>query len=286
MDDVINVGNPNYRDIEILVITLLAVGIIGVVFGLTRKHDKIRVEFVETGKEKPFAVSMVPIGQLPDTFEVATTLDISGKKRSVVDAAPKQKSDFEKSGKLRVVLSQLQMVNPKDILFSLPTINDRMCALQKAKSLDGMLVIHEDDWRQVEFVSDKLLGDVETEITSIRAIYKTKRKGVGFTGMHIRKLIETPIDDGVIPYPALKNLFTISKEFSGFGISSYTAVAEHSFAFETQNGLRFYGVLSQKNNIVFLCLANTDGFADKVSEIMKTFHLVGVDWCKCQTIRN
>jgi len=268
-----------------LVILLLAVGIVGIMFGFARKHDKIRVEFVEEGKEIPFAVSMVPIGQLPDTFEVATTLDISGKKWSVVDAAPKQKSDFPKSEQLRAVLSQLQMVNPKDLLFSLPTINDRMCALQKAKSLDGMLVIHEDDWRQVEFVSDKLLGDVETEIRNIRTICEAKRKGVGFTGMHIRKLIEVPIDDGVIPYSALKNLLSISKEFSGFGISSYMAVAESSFAFETQNGLRFYGVLNQTSNVVFLCLANTDGFTNKVGDIVKTFHLVGVDWCKCQIFR-
>ena len=65
---------------RILMILLLAVGIIGIMFGFSRKHDKIRVEFVETGKETPFAVSMVPIGQLPNTFEVATELDISGKK--------------------------------------------------------------------------------------------------------------------------------------------------------------------------------------------------------------
>jgi len=149
-----------------------------------------------------------------------------------------------------------------------------------------MLVIHEDDWRQVEFVSEKVLGDVETEIKSIRTIYETKRKGVGFTGLHVRKLIETPINDGGIPYPALKNLFTISKEFSGFGISSHMAVAERGFAFETKNGLRFYGVLNQRGNVVFLCLANTDGFADKCGDLVKTFHLVGVDWCKCQTIRN
>lgn len=269
-----------------LVLASLAVTILGVMLWFGKKHDKIRVEFVESGKDKPFAVSMVPVGQLPDTFEVATTLNISGKKWSVVDAAPKQKTVFEKSGKLKVVLTQLQTVNPKDILFSLPTINDRMCALQKAQSLEGMLVIHEDDWRQVEFVSEKLLGDVETEFKSIRTIYETKRKGVGFTGMHIRKLIEMPIEDGVIPYAALKNLFNISKEFSGFGISSYMAVAEHGFAFETKNGLRFYGVLNQEGNVVFLCLANADGFADKVGEVAKTFHLVGVDWCKCQTIRN
>ena len=114
-----------------LVLASLAVIILRIMFWLGKKHDKIRVEFVENGKDKSFAVSMVPIEQLPDSFEVATTLDILGKKWSVVDATPKQKTDFEKSGKLKVVLSQLQTVNPKDILFSLPTINDRICVYKK-----------------------------------------------------------------------------------------------------------------------------------------------------------
>src|SRR5262245_22763368 len=133
-------------------------------FWSSRKHDKIKVEFVEVGKEKPFAVSMVPIGQLPETFEIATTLTISNKQWSVVNATPKQKADFEKSGKLTVVLSPIQMANPKDILFSLPTINDRMCALEKVPSLDGLLLIHEDDWRQVEFVSETFRREIDAEI--------------------------------------------------------------------------------------------------------------------------
>jgi len=105
---------------------------LGVMLWFGKKHDKIRVEFVESGKDKPFAVSMVPIGQLPDTFEVATTLDVADRKWSVVEAIPKLRNDFERSGKLRVVLAPVHMVNPKDILFSLPTLNDRMCVLQKS----------------------------------------------------------------------------------------------------------------------------------------------------------
>jgi hypothetical protein len=251
-----------------------------------KKHDKIKVEFVESGRTEPFAVSMVPIQQLPETFEIATTLNIAEKQWSIVEATPKLRIDFEKSGKLRVVLSPIEIVNPKDLLFSLPTINDRMCALQKANSLEGMLIIHEDDWRQIEFVSEKLLRDIQAEINCIRSIYETKRQDVGFTAVHIRKSIETPIDDENIPFPVLKSFFPVSKEFRGFGVGNYMAIAENGFAFETTNGLKFYGVLNQKGNVVFLCLANTDGCADKCGELLKTFRLVGVDWCKCKIFEN
>jgi hypothetical protein len=265
---------------------LIAAGIVGTMFGFTKKHSTVTVEFVESGQNKPFAASKVPIAQLPDSFEAATTLDIADKKWSVVDAAPKNKTEFEKSGKLRVVLAPLQMMNPKDILFSLPTINDRMFPVRKVSSLEGMLVIHEDDWRQIEFVSEKLTSDVEKEIQSIRSIYETKRKGMGFTGVHIRKLIEQPIDEDTLPYDAVKKHFTITKEFGGFGgqADGQMGIAENGFAFETTDGHRFFGILSQKRNVVFLCMAGADGFNEECKDLMKSFHLLCVDWCKGQVV--
>ena len=251
-----------------------------------KKQNKIRVEFLENGKDKPFAVSMIPIEQLPETFEISTTLDVSGKKWNIESATPKLRTDIERGGKLLLVLSPVQMVNPNDILFSLPTINDGMCGLQKASSLDEMLVIHEDDWRQIEFISGKLLEDIESEMKGIRIIHETKRKGPGFTGLHARKLIEKPLGGITISYFALKSLFTVSKEFRGFGFGSPMVIAERGFAFETKDGLKFYGVLNQEGVVIFLCLANTDGFADQCGKLMKMFHLVGVNWCRCQIIGN
>ena len=275
------------KSVGILLIFAVA-GIVGTMFGFTKKHSTVTVEFVESSQNKPFAVSKVPIAQLPDSFEVATTLDIADKKWSVVEATPKNNLEFEKSGKLRVVLAPQQMMNPKDLLFSLPTINDRMFPTRKAASLEGMLVIHEDDWRQVEFILEKLAADVEKEILSIRSIYETKRKGVGFTGLHVRKLIEQPIDEDALPYDAVKKHFTISKEFGGFGSQAdgQMGIAENGFAFETTDRHRFFGILNQKRNVIFLCMVGTDGFNEKCRDLMKSFHLLGVNWCKGEVVRS
>lgn len=258
-------------------------------FGFSRKHNKINVEFFEAGRDKPFAASLVPIAQLPDTFELATTFDIGEQKWSVLGAVPTRKSDFEKSGKLKLILSALQMVNPKDISFSLPTITNRMFPVRKGDSLDGMLVIHEDDWRQIEFVSEKLAAEVESEIQNIRTIYETKRRGVGFTGLHVRKLIEKPIEEGAIPYDAVKKQFTVSKEFAGFGVGGSgdggIGIAENGFAFETADGLQFYGILDQNADVEFLCLAGAEGFNEKCKGLMRSFHLLGVNWCRGQVAR-
>jgi hypothetical protein len=259
------------------------------VFGFSSKHSKIKVEFFEAGRDRPFATSLVPIAQLPDTFELATTFDIGEQKWSVLGAVPTRKSDFEKSGKLKLILSALQMVDPNDILFSLPTINDRMFPLKKGESLEGMLVIHEDDWRQIEFVSEKFAAEVESETQSIRTIYETKRRGVGFTGLHVRKLIEKPIEEGALPYDAVKKQFTVSKEFSGFGVGGSgngdIGIAENGFAFETEEGLQFYGILDENRNVEFLCLAGAEGFNEKCKGLLGSFHLLGVHWCRAEVAR-
>jgi hypothetical protein len=216
-------------------------------------------------------------------------LDIGDQKWSVVAAVPTIKADFEKSGKLKVILARQQMMDPKDILFSLPSINDRMFPMKEGSSLDGLLVIHEDDWRQVEFVSEKLAADVESEIQSIRTIFETKRSGVGFTELHVRKRIERPIGEDALPYEAVKKNFTISKEFSGFGLGKgggRAGIAENGFAFETSDGAQVFGIWNEKGNVVFLCLASTGGFTEECKGLMRSFGLMGVDWCKREVVRN
>lgn len=149
--------------------------------------------------------------------------------------------------------------------------------------MEDPLHISEDFWRQDEFVSDKLIPEIENEFASIRKIYETKVEDFGFTAIHVRRQIPTPIEDGAIPYSDLKNLLSISKEFTGLAIDYMQAT--NGFAFQTHDGLEYYGVLNQKGNVVFLCLANNDGFQDKFRDLLKAFHLVFVDWRKCQLTR-
>jgi hypothetical protein len=274
------------KTVRILMFASVLMAIVGLMFWSRKpkEHDTIEVEFIKEGATEAFAVSKVPIAQLPATFELATTLDIAEKKWTVLHAQPKQKIDFQKTGRLRVILRPIALVNPKDILFSLPTINDRMCALRKAESLDGFLMIHEDDWRQIEFISESLVGDIGSEMDGIRKIFESKRKASGFTEMHIRKVIETPMAKSGISYQGLKQLFRISIDYNGFGVGQ--AAADRGFAFETKEGLQFYGVRDREGNIEALCLRHADGVAETCRDLMKDFHLVCVNWCRMQIIRN
>ena len=71
-----------------------------------------------------FAVSNLSPSQLPDTLPIDITIDIKEQKWSVLSAELLEKTQFLKTGKLRLVHSRLTTVNPVELLFSRPTISD------------------------------------------------------------------------------------------------------------------------------------------------------------------
>jgi hypothetical protein len=88
------------------------------------------------------------------------------------------------------------MVDPNDLVFSLPTLADRMPEGVKAEAaVPGAFHMHEDDWRQVEFVGRSQADAVEAELGRLRTFMARHRKGVGFTEVHVRS--ERP--EGLVP---------------------------------------------------------------------------------------
>jgi len=92
-------------------------------FGFFKRTARtVHVEFVDDSTGETFGRSDVPLERLPDSFALETTLDIGEKKFNVMDAQPQTKDLFAKTGTLRLRLRQVEMMDPKKILFSLPSI--------------------------------------------------------------------------------------------------------------------------------------------------------------------
>jgi hypothetical protein len=116
--------------------------------------ETVAVVFVDELTGKQIASSDMQLDQLPDTFALDTTLDMAGAPYVVVRAEPTTKAEFSKTKRLSIGLRRLESLDPKKILFSLPTISGS--ALPKTVAIaarNDIVTIHEDDWRQCEFVS-------------------------------------------------------------------------------------------------------------------------------------
>ncbi|NHZ95967.1 hypothetical protein [Massilia sp. CCM 8734] len=81
------------------------------------------------------------------------------------------------------------------ILFSLPTIANDLpdFDVPSPESLERAPQFHEDEWRQLEFVSRDRLGEVQTMLGELNTFEAANRNGHGWEKIYIRDLPASPI---------------------------------------------------------------------------------------------
>src|SRR5215211_2043926 len=94
--------------------------------------------------------------------------------------------------------TQTQFVNPKDILFTIPTVSNEFPPItEETTRADFETIIFDDDWRQNEFLKFSALPLVEVEIQGVKNIWNSYSKKVdeqftAFTECHVRNTIGEP----------------------------------------------------------------------------------------------
>ena len=247
-------------------------------------HETIDVEFFEQGSTQPFAASALPISQLPDKFEIHTTLRIGENDWHVSSADPFTKVEFGKTGRVRVFLVKIQHVAPSDILFGLPTINHDTAALEPAESLENVFVVSEDDWRQSELVCSHHMASIEAELAAVLRIYETEAVGVGFRRCHARSAIPAPLDGASLSIDQLHAALDATHAYAGVAFNHMAAVVSNGFAFRSLHGFTVWGQLGNGREVKFVCLPDLDRVLEHRESreafdgLLVTNGLVFVDW--------
>jgi hypothetical protein len=263
-------------------------------FGFGKRRDTVSVEFYEGDATRPFTKSQIPVEQLPDTFEIRTTLYIAGEDWEVLEAIPPTKSAFRSTGTLRVRLHKPKIVKgiPGNILFSLPTISDGIADLEDAPSLENVLVVHEDDWRQRELVSLSFREQIAAEFEAIKQIYDTQREASGFRNVHIRRAISAPLEGTRITLRDLTHELGAQHRYSGAAFNHVAAVIRGGFAFRGAAGWTFWGQRSEHETASFICLHPAYGSMDAhegaamLDEFLAARGLYFVDWIRLIAVKS
>ena len=153
----------------------------------------VSVTLIDDAASSTMATVDLPIANLPETFELETTLHLGDNEWTVVSAEPRTKLEFASSGKLILRLRKIEMVDLSDLLYSLPSICDRLPEVADTAPGPDDLILAEDDSRQFELVSRAFAGDADAEIAAIRAIHEQERAGIGWKEIHVRKRPDPPI---------------------------------------------------------------------------------------------
>src|SRR6185369_2884190 len=167
---------------------------------------KVEVTLIDDRSGAVMAVTRLKPDALPASFFTSTTMHLGDANWSVVSAAPMTRAEYTKAGKLVLRLRPVELIDPKELLFSLPTICDQLPASDGAEADGTEVALRDDDWRQFELVSETLLPILETEINAVWAIHQSARVGVGFQKVHVRSGLPQPIDDKTVPFADVQRL--------------------------------------------------------------------------------
>jgi hypothetical protein len=152
---------------------------------------KVHVSFVNAATGEVFGEVDLPIERLPETFELDTTMHLGDADWTVERAEPATRVEFGATGALRLTMRKIELVDPKSILFSLPTIENALPPGHTG-DINGAHRLREDDWRQCELIAANLEPDIEAELAKIREV-RDERDGPGFKRIHVRQRIAAPL---------------------------------------------------------------------------------------------
>jgi hypothetical protein len=170
----------------------------------------------------------------------------------------------------------VRMLDPKEILFSLPTLCDPAPEVEASSAPSGTRRLHEDDWRQIEFVSASNRDHIQSELAALASFKRQHQKGAGWTGVYIRKEHPKPLTAIGLQYSVLPPFSTSSVTLSGRFVRGGFALSDGGEWF-------IYGQQSSDGRIVQLAVspgrsACSERFAAGLVQITQHSHVLLVDW--------
>jgi hypothetical protein len=241
---------------------------------------KIKVEFINASDGSIIGTSKLPLDQLPETFEIETTMDLGSEKWTVASAKPPTKSEFSKLKSLKLTMNKVEMININDINYTLPTISNELPIITQSASFNGpSFNIREDDWRQLEFLPKSSRDNVEIETRFIKGIWENHSKVIDktfntFSKLHVRETIGIPSTH--ISLSELKSILNVD-QVSNLTISDSKSFVENGFSIDLGTHV-FYGTV-QNDIIQSLCLDKINEDSEKsVHKINSSFNLIFANW--------
>ncbi|MCB0698336.1 MAG: hypothetical protein H6551_02150 [Chitinophagales bacterium] len=249
------------------------------------KSSKIEVNFIDNSTGQSMGVSHMEPSQLPETFSVPTRMHIHEEEWLVEEAIPENAADFINTRKLILKLKRVEQINTDELLFTIPAVSNDYPPLSSMSEYAGEpLVIHEDEWRQKEFLKPSSVDNVNKEFEQINNIIEnssvvSESGFVAFRECHARNIIEDP--ELEIEFSKLMNFMHVA-EMQPLQVNG--EFVTEGFSFKT-TGTGYYGTV--KNGIVTrlsISNMNTDSYQE-VRKIIEEFGVIYVDWCRCELIQ-
>jgi hypothetical protein len=254
----------------------------------------IKTVFIDGSIGEVIGQADMPVEKLPNSFALATTMHIGDEDWKVINAEPMTAEEFMQTGELVLTLERIVKVLAKDVLFTLPTLCNDIPPMLAGSTKQGKHVfeLHEDDWRQIEFISIAQRNTIENEFANIRKIYRESSINNGhflaFKNIHVRQHIDAPLLKGILLDQLTDFFAPMLPRYDGIAYEGSDGLIEGGFAFSATSifyGQHVKGMIKMLGVKVEKNLSTEDGdIAHALQHFMDTYHLYLVDWCRLQLI--
>lgn len=259
--------------------------------GLFLKKKTVQVEFIDSTTNSCLGIFEMGADLLPENFAQAGTFDLLNQKWKVVRADPPDKPGFLKTGMLQISLSKILASPTQGELFAHPTTSGEIGALEISNLPSAeTFAIHQNDWRQIEFIRGLDLPLIKEEFEDIRHIHEYEHASIGFTAMHTRKRIAQPLLGVSIRITDLRKALEPISEYAALSYIDVSGKVPLSFAWSLDRDFFIWGITDESGSVTRLCLTGNPGHKKMASlaaafyEIASYYQLVFVDWCQVAAI--
>ena len=255
----------------------------------------VRVVLLDADDGTEVASMQMPAGQLPASLQPGTELYVDDGIWEITRAEPADVAYAVASGKLAIWARRIELVTSTGILFSTPTICEVLAPTDPTASTTGLWLLHEDDWRQIEWIHRSLIDIVTAEIQQVRRVHRDHTHPgapiVGYSACHGRRQPVAPLA-GTVQASAWHRLLPApAHRFEGLGYHDWPGAVRNGFA-SSLDGFVIYGVTGRDQLIVLGIAidpsastpATADGFGESIAGAMDTLDLVLVDWPRAEVI--
>jgi hypothetical protein len=179
-----------------------------------------------------------------------------------------------------------RMMNPKNILFSVPTLSDDMPALDPIDKPPSRadVVLHADDWSQLEFFPRGAAAEIRRLLAELKTFEQANRKSSGWKKPYVRKIARAPVIAAPEPLKQLAAHLGTTARGPAFitETNSFLGRVHSGFTFDLGGNIQLYGY-TQRNDVPVLAAsvgpkADNMKLAAAFMKLNKSEGLMLVDW--------
>jgi hypothetical protein len=181
----------------------------------------------------------------------------------------------------------VQMVDPAAINFSMSTISDDLPPLVpiQGEVAPTDMVMHEDEWRQVEFFPAARLSEIQASLEELARFEAANRNGSVFRRIYVRKLPAGAVLAGDRAVDALARQLGVAVGPGPVlfqGRDAVTGRVENGFSLQLGGDVELYGHSNETGLMVLGGNVGDNGdhrvLTDAFAQLNRSHSLIGVDW--------